>query len=82
MVDGADVKTAFTLGGTTAGTTAISSAIYNASTKTVTFTVANADDADTITHNTDATALTDAAGNKFAAKVFTYATTGTKWTSN
>jgi hypothetical protein len=79
VADGADVKTSFTAAG---GTLAITTAIYDATNKTVTFTLANAADTNTLTHNTDGTKLTDAAGNAYAAKVYTYAAAGTKWSSN
>ena len=64
VANGNDVKAAFT----TAGGVTITTAIYDASAKTVTFTLAGAADTNTITHNTNATALTDAAGNKYALK--------------
>ncbi|MEC2076096.1 hypothetical protein [Metabacillus fastidiosus] len=79
VANGADVKTAFTAAG---GTLAITTAIYDATAKTVTFTLANAADTNTITHNSNTTALTDAAGNKYAAKVYTYNAAGTIWASN
>lgn len=78
VANNTDVKTAFT----PAGGVTITSAIYDATAKTVTFTVADAVDNSTITHHNDATALTDAVGNKYVAKVYTYAAAGTIWTTN
>lgn len=78
VANSTDVKTAFT----SAGGATITSAIYDATAKTVTFTVAGALDTNTITHHNDATALTDAVGNKYAAKVYTYDAAGTIWTTN
>lgn len=79
VANGADVKASFTPAG---GTLSITSAIYDATAKTVTFTLATAADTNTITHNADATKLTDAAGNAYAAKVYTYASATTTWSSN
>ncbi|MDO9493439.1 hypothetical protein [Acetobacterium sp.] len=79
LATGDDVATSFTAAG---GTLAITSAMYDSTAQTVTFTLANALDTNTITHNADATKLTDAAGNAYAAKVYTYATAGTLWTTN
>jgi hypothetical protein len=77
--NGADVKDSFTAAG---GTLEITSALYDATAKTITFTLANAADTNTITHKADATKLTDAAGNAYPAKIYTYDGTNTKWASN
>lgn len=78
VANNADIKTSFTIGGTTPGTTSITSAVYNDTAKTVTFTIANVDNADTITAN--ASTLKDVAGNAYVAETMTYATVGTIWT--
>ncbi|MFD2446711.1 S-layer homology domain-containing protein [Bacillus sp. CGMCC 1.16607] len=79
VAHGTDVKSSFTAAG---GTLGITSAIYDATNKTVTFTVANAANTNTITHNSDATKLTDASGNAYAAKVYTYTSATTLWATN
>jgi hypothetical protein len=79
VTNGQDVKASFTAAG---GTLAITTALYDSTAKTVTFTLANAADTNTITHNTDATKLTDAAGNAYPAKIYTYNLAGTLWSSN
>jgi len=75
VVDGADVKTSFTA---EAGNT-ITSALYNATTKTITFTFSAAADGKKVTHNADATKLTDAAGNAYTTQAYTYTAAGTIW---
>jgi hypothetical protein len=78
VADGADVKTSFTA---EAGNT-ITSAIYSATNKTVTFTFSAVADGKKVTHNADATKLTDKAGIAYAAKAYTYTAAGTIWASN
>lgn len=78
VANGADIKSSFTA---SSGVT-ISTAIYDPSTYKVTFTLTGASNGSTITHNSNSTKLTDAAGNAYAAKVYTYSQANTSWSSN
>lgn len=56
----------------------ITSATYDKTAKTVTFVLENAETGSRITHNSNATALRDKAGNVYAPEVYTF--DGTNWT--